>query len=241
MIFHPLLVLCAFRIEVEPHEDDRGYFARTWCHKEFAQAGIHFSPIQTSLSFNKLKGTLRGVHFQRAPYVEAKIVQCLRGRLFDVIILKDVIEHIHDQGKFIQQLRGFLAPDGVVFFAYPPWWMPFGGHQQICNAKLLRTLPWFHLLPKLLYKGLLQLFNERPANIADLLEVKETGINIEKMRRLLRENNYTILDQKFWLFNPIYKFKFGINKKLVWQPLTMLPYIRNFYTTAHYVVFCPKS
>jgi hypothetical protein len=138
-------------------------------------------------------------------------------------------------------LRGFLAPDGVVFFAYPPWWMPFGGHQQICNAKLLRTLPWFHLLPKSLYKGLLQLFNEHPATIADLLEIKETGINIEKMRRLLRENNYTILDQKFWLFNPIYKFKFGINKKLVWQPLTMLPYIRNFYTTAHYVVFCPKA
>ncbi|MBK8828056.1 MAG: class I SAM-dependent methyltransferase [Saprospiraceae bacterium] len=46
--------------------------------------------------------------------------------LFDIIILKDVIEHIHDQGKFIQLLRGFLAPDGVVFFAYPPWWMPFG-------------------------------------------------------------------------------------------------------------------
>jgi len=86
MIFHPLLVLGAFRIEVEPHEDERGYFARTWCHKEFAQAGIHFSPIQTSLSFNKLKGTLRGVHFQRAPYVEAKIVQCLKGRLFDVIV-----------------------------------------------------------------------------------------------------------------------------------------------------------
>lgn len=161
--------------------------------------------------------------------------------LFDIIILKDVIEHIHDQGKFIKQLRGFLAPDGVVFFAYPPWWMPFGGHQQICNAKLLRTLPWFQLLPKSLYKGLLQLFNERPATIADLLEIKETGINIEKMRRLLRENNYTILDQKFWLFNPIYKFKFGINKKVVWKPLTMLPYIRNFYTTAHYVVFCPKS
>lgn len=86
MIFQPLLVSGAFYIEVEPHEDERGYFARIWCPKEFAQAGIHFSPIQISLSFNKHKGTLRGIHFQKAPYIEAKIVQCLKGRLFDVIV-----------------------------------------------------------------------------------------------------------------------------------------------------------
>jgi 2-polyprenyl-3-methyl-5-hydroxy-6-metoxy-1,4-benzoquinol methylase len=69
------------------------------------------------------------------------------GSLFDIIVLKDVIEHIPDQPKFINRLKLFLKPQGVIFFAYPPWWMPFGGHQQLCVTKLLEKLPWFHLLP----------------------------------------------------------------------------------------------
>ena len=78
------------------------------------------------------------------------------NNLFDIIILKDVIEHIPDQENFIPKLKEFLVDDGIVFFAYPPWWMPFGGHQQICSNKILRTLPWFHLLPNVFYKTILE-------------------------------------------------------------------------------------
>ncbi|MBK8627822.1 MAG: methyltransferase domain-containing protein [Saprospiraceae bacterium] len=159
------------------------------------------------------------------------------GKLFDVIVLKDVIEHIPDQDRFIPILKKFLTKDGVIFFAYPPWWMPFGGHQQICNSKWLRTLPWFHLLPLPIYKMVLKLFMEKEATIKELLEVKETGINIDRMYQILSENQFTILGEIFWLINPIYQFKFGLKKRKVFSLLSNVPVLRNFYTTAHYVLF----
>ena len=66
---------------------------------------------------------------------------------FDVIIMRDVIEHIHDQEKFMGFVKQFLAPGGVFFLAFPPWYNPFGGHQQICSSKFLSRLPYFHILP----------------------------------------------------------------------------------------------
>jgi 2-polyprenyl-3-methyl-5-hydroxy-6-metoxy-1,4-benzoquinol methylase len=74
---------------------------------------------------------------------------------FDVIFLRDVIEHIHNQERFIGFIKRFLKDDGVIFFAFPPWRMPFGGHQQIIPNRFLSMLPFYHILPKYLYKWIL--------------------------------------------------------------------------------------
>ena len=66
--------------------DERGFFARTWCQKEFAERGLSAKVVQCSLSFNTRKGTLRGMHFQAAPYAETKLVRCTRGAIYDVVI-----------------------------------------------------------------------------------------------------------------------------------------------------------
>lgn len=71
---------------------------------------------------------------------------------FDIIIIRDVIEHIPNQELFLPFIKRFLSPHGIIFVAFPPWQNPFGGHQQICNNKLLSHLPWFHLLPRPVYK-----------------------------------------------------------------------------------------
>jgi dTDP-4-dehydrorhamnose 3,5-epimerase len=76
----------AFVIEVDKKEDERGFFARTWSEKEFCAQRIDFAPAQSSISYNRLKGTLRGLHYQAAPYQESKLVRCTRGVIFDVII-----------------------------------------------------------------------------------------------------------------------------------------------------------
>jgi SAM-dependent methyltransferase len=160
------------------------------------------------------------------------------GRRFDIIVLKDVIEHIPDQAKFIAALHNFLEGDGFVFFAYPPWWMPFGGHQQICANKVLRILPWFHLLPVFLYKALLIGAGESKDTIKELLEIKATGINIETMYKILGQQNFKLQAEILWLVNPIYRFKFGLKSRVVCKFFSALPYLRNFYTTAHYILFC---
>jgi len=76
----------AYIIEIETAEDERGFFARSFCQKEFEEHGLNFRIVQCSLSYNKKKGTLRGMHYQVAPYEEAKLVSCIRGAIYDVII-----------------------------------------------------------------------------------------------------------------------------------------------------------
>jgi len=73
-------------VAIEPHHDERGFFARTFCTREFGKLGLHSEFVQNSLSFNALRGTLRGMHFQRSPDEETKIVRCTRGAAYDVII-----------------------------------------------------------------------------------------------------------------------------------------------------------
>jgi dTDP-4-dehydrorhamnose 3,5-epimerase len=86
MLFRELELGGAFAIELEPHRDERGFFARTWCRKEFAERNLFSDFVQCSLSFNIEAGTLRGLHYQLKPYVETKIVQCVRGAIYDVIV-----------------------------------------------------------------------------------------------------------------------------------------------------------
>jgi dTDP-4-dehydrorhamnose 3,5-epimerase len=76
----------AFVLELERLTDDRGFFARSWCRKEFLEHGLNPQLVQCNVSFNKQSNTLRGMHYQAAPYEEAKLVRCTRGFIYDVII-----------------------------------------------------------------------------------------------------------------------------------------------------------
>src|SRR5882757_5707724 len=76
----------AWVIEPTPHEDDRGHFFRAWCSKEFSDHRIQFQPVQANMGFNIRKGTVRGMHFQVEPALEAKLVRCTRGAMFDVVL-----------------------------------------------------------------------------------------------------------------------------------------------------------
>lgn len=86
MIFIETPLKGAFLIELEPHVDSRGFFARTFCRREFEANGLNPAVAQSNVSFNQRAGTLRGMHFQKAPAGESKLVRCLRGRIHDVIV-----------------------------------------------------------------------------------------------------------------------------------------------------------
>jgi dTDP-4-dehydrorhamnose 3,5-epimerase len=86
MIFASTRLEGALLIDIEPIKDQRGFFARTWCRRELAARGLDTEIAQESVSYNRLRGTVRGLHFQRPPYEETKIVRCVRGAIFDVIL-----------------------------------------------------------------------------------------------------------------------------------------------------------
>ncbi len=86
MIFTETTLKGSYLIDLERAEDDRGFFARLWCQREFAAHGLNPNLVQCNVSFNRRKGTLRGMHYQAAPHVEAKLVRCTAGSIYDVIL-----------------------------------------------------------------------------------------------------------------------------------------------------------
>lgn len=86
MIFSETTVQGAFVVDLEPRQDERGFFARTWCERECGERGMNLRVAQCNVSFNKKQGTLRGLHYQVAPFEEAKLVRCTHGAIYDVIV-----------------------------------------------------------------------------------------------------------------------------------------------------------
>lgn len=86
MIFQATKLPGVFEVQIEPKVDERGFFARSWCQKEFEEHGLNPGLVQCNVSFNTRKATLRGMHYQAAPYSETKIVRCTHGAIYDVVL-----------------------------------------------------------------------------------------------------------------------------------------------------------
>jgi SAM-dependent methyltransferase len=162
-----------------------------------------------------------------------------RGQ-FDLIILKDVIEHIPDQQKLMGFMKTYLKPGGQIYFGFPPWQMPFGGHQQICRTKLGK-MPWLHLCPRGMYKGLLKLFGESEPTVNELMDVHDTGISLERFERIVGKTDYTISNKLLYLINPIYKYKFKLKPRKQFGLIAAIPWVRNFWTTCGYYLITPRK
>ena len=158
-------------------------------------------------------------------------------RKFDLIVLKDTLEHIPGQEKLIPVLSGMLAPDGVIFFAFPPWCMPFGGHQQMCSIKWLSLIPYLHLLPLSVYKAVLNAAGEDPTIIDELENIYSTRISLQRFEKILRSAQLTTVSRVLYLINPNYKIKFNLEPRVQFRLIAAIPYLRDFLTTtAFYIV-----
>lgn len=205
---------------------------KAFCERGCIAVGVELDESRLLLAREFMKEELEKeqISFVSKDIYKVDIEQELNGR-FDIVILKDVIEHIHNQEKLIGWMKGLLKPAGVIFFGFPPWQMPFGGHQQIMTNKLLSKLPYFHLLPMAAYKGLLKFFKQ---DVASFAEIKETGISIERFEKIVAITGYKVVNKTHYFLNPIYTYKFG------WKPLqqvglvSAIPVIRNYFTTCVY-------
>jgi len=155
---------------------------------------------------------------------------------FDIIMMRDVIEHIPNQALFLGYVKQFLNPKGKLFLGFPPWYMPFGGHQQVCKSKYLSSLPYFHILPKFAYGAILRLFGETEPLIKSIFEIKDTGITIERLDRILKTESFNIDLRQLFLINPNYEVKFGLKPRTQFVLFESLPLLRNFVTTCCYYI-----
>ncbi len=111
MLFHETKLKGAFVIEPERLEDERGFFARTWCKREFEAHELNPRLVQCNISFNKKRGTLRGMHWQEAPSEEARLVRCTMGAVYDVIIDLRPDSKTHKQWSSIELTAKDTAGD----------------------------------------------------------------------------------------------------------------------------------
>src|SRR5690606_6911661 len=110
------------------------------------------------------------------------------------------------------------------------------GHQQIIQHKWLSKTPYFHLLPKPVYAWILKKFK---ADVRELMEIKETGISIERFERMVKKTGFEVVHDTHFLINPIYEYKFGWKGKKQWGLIKAIPWVRNFFTSCVYYLIKP--
>lgn len=173
MIFHKTELKDAYLIEIQKLEDERGFFGRTWCQREFAKHGLNPKLVQCNLSYNLVKGTLRGLHLQAAPFEEAKLIRCSHGAIYDVIIdlRKDsptYLKHLAvtltaKEHKMLYVPEGFahgfltLEDDSTVFYQMSEFYAPEYAHGFRWNDPAF-GIPW---------PGEIKVISERDATYPD--------------------------------------------------------------------------
>jgi dTDP-4-dehydrorhamnose 3,5-epimerase len=144
-------------VALERHEDERGSFARTWCRREFEAAGIRVDMVQANLSYNRTHGTLRGLHYQRAPHPEAKLVRVSHGAVYDVIVdvrpgsatfgRWEAFELTDESGDSLFVPEGFahgfqtLRDETIVLYLMSEFFAPECGAGIVWNDPAL-AIPW---------------------------------------------------------------------------------------------------
>jgi dTDP-4-dehydrorhamnose 3,5-epimerase len=114
MIFRETTLKGAYIVDIERREDDRGFFARSWCRREFDAHGLNSHLAQCNISFNIKKWTLRGMHYQTKPFEEAKLIRCTMGSLYDVIV-----DLRRDSPSYKKYLNVNLTPDNRTMLYVP--------------------------------------------------------------------------------------------------------------------------
>lgn len=148
-------------------------------------------------------------------FITAEKPNCENDR-FDIILVHDVIEHIESPFKadFIRNIKPFLRKNGIVFFGFPAWQNPFGGHQQITRG-FASKLPFIHLLPNFMYKGVLKMSKVPKNAIDELMSIKRAKMPVEKFELLAHRCGYSITNRSLWFINPHYRQKFGLRPRRV--------------------------
>jgi len=136
------------------------------------------------------------------------------GRQFDLIIMRDVIEHIKDRDTMFANLRELLKPEGYLYITFPPRFSGFAGHQQ--NGKsILRYLPYLHLLPVPMIRLLAKSFREREEVISQVIINYQIGLTIRRFTQLYRLYDFTPVIRELFIFRPIYQIRFKVTPRRI--------------------------
>ncbi|MCK9280346.1 MAG: class I SAM-dependent methyltransferase [Melioribacteraceae bacterium] len=128
---------------------------------------------------------------------------------FDLIIMREVIEHLHKKEDAFRNINNLLNKDGYLFISFPPRYSPFAGHQQIGRTKLSK-IPYLHLLPRNVLNSLSKKMNEREDFVDEIKLNFETGMVISRFEKIISTYNFKIVKKDLYFFRPIYSQRYGL-------------------------------
>ena len=151
---------------------------------------------------------------------------------FDIIILRDVIEHLDNKqtDKLFKQINLLSNPDTLILITFPPFYSPFGLHQQVLLKSILRFVPYLSLIPKDIIKVLVEGDKDNKEGVEELLSLYESKKTISMLYKLVRRNGYSVLDEKFFHIRPSHEIRYGfktIKSRLIWN----IPILRELLIT----------
>ncbi len=167
MKFYETKISGVFEIQIEPKQDERGFFARSWCREEFESHGLNPKLVQCSISFNTQRGTLRGIHYQAAPYAEVKLVRCTRGAIYDVVV--DLRPQSPTFKSWIgatltsENRQALYVPEGCAhgFLTMEDRTEVFYQISEVFNAQSARGVRWDDPAFEILWPGSVEVISER--------------------------------------------------------------------------------
>lgn len=163
-----------FEIDLEPLSDERGFFARSWCKREFEQLGLNPLIAQCSVSLNEKKGTLRGMHYQAEPHPEAKLIRCTQGALYDVVVDLRRQSPTYSQwvgiGLSAATRHMLYVPEGCAhgFLTLEDKTEVFYQMSEFYHPELSRGVRWDDPKFRIVWPGKIEVISERDRNYPNL-------------------------------------------------------------------------
>lgn len=145
---------------------------------------------------------------------------------FDLILLRDVIEHLEDSELALKNISKLLRPGGYLLVSFPPYHSPFGGHQHTLN-NLWGKLPYLHLLPEATFNNLIS--SGREQDIEEVKRLAEIRLTPEKFLISSKNAKYNIFSEEYYFLRPVFKMKFGL-PTIKLGPCAKIPFIRNYFS-----------
>ena len=158
---------------------------------------------------------------------------------FDMIIMRDVIEHIDNKRIALSNIFNILKPGGKLFMSFPPKYCAYSGHQQTIS-NLFGKLPYIYMLPDVIYKKYLRLISCPEKKIEYLILTKKTRVSIRKMQEIVNSLGFNILNQSKWFSRPAYAFRFNFPK--IKNPFSFIPILDEIFSNGVlYLLEKPKE
>lgn len=213
---------------------------------EFARSGAHVSAIDIDERLVRMAremNTHEGLEFS-VQTGDITDVNCpgLEDGPFDIVLLRDVVEHIEDLESALRITASHLSPDGVIFVVFPPYYSPYGAHQQILPRRTLgpvpyNKLPWLQLLPDALFRRVAA--GNAPANI-EVMRIRSIRLTLSGFERHVHAAGFYIRRRKFYLSRPTFTLRYGL--PVVGAGIIgHIPVLRELFVTAGYFLVGKKE